>query len=289
MTKKIHKYKETKLSRGKPPNFSGQHLLHNKKLLNEIVDLASISTKDTVLELGAGKGALTTILNQRAGKVLAVEYDLKFIDILKRKTHQKLNTKIIHQDIMKIQLPKGKFVVVSNIPYSITTPIMKMLLNNPSNGFQRGVIVMEKGAAKRFTAKSIKNAYVLAWRMWFDIHYFKGVSRDHFSPPPRVDSAIIKITRKKEPMIPHKDYFVFLGLAEHVLKKPQFPIDFALKGIFTSLQMKHLRKNLKVHHETSVGTLSELQWGIIFKTMVQYVPRSYWPRIKKKNLNRFLK
>ena len=111
MTKKIHKYSRKKLSRGEPPNFSGQHLLHNKKLLNEIVELANISTKDTVLELGAGKGALTTILNQSAGKVLAVEYDIKFVDILKRKTAQEQNTNIIHQDIMKIQLPKGKFVL----------------------------------------------------------------------------------------------------------------------------------------------------------------------------------
>ena len=148
---------------------------------------------------------------------------------------------------------------------------------------------MEKGTAKRFTAKSVKNAYVLAWRMWFDIHYFKGVSRDHFSPPPKVDSAIIKITRKKEPVIPYKDYIAFLGLVEHALKKPQFSIDFALRGIFTPTQIKHLRKNLKVDKGTPVGTLSEGQWGIIFKTMIQYVPRFYWPRIKKRNLNRFLK
>lgn len=188
---------------------------------------------------------------------------------------------------MKIQLPKEKFVVVSNIPYSITTPIMKMLLHNPSNGLQRGVIVIEKGAAKRFTSRSVKNAYVLAWRMWFDIRYVKEVSRDHFSPPPRVDSAIIRITRKKEPVIPYKDYIAFLGLAENALKKPQFPIDFALRGIFTPPQIKHLRKNLKVNKGTPIGTLSEVQWGIIFKTMVQYVPRFYWPKIKKRNLKRF--
>lgn len=274
---------------GSLPIFLDSILLHNKKLLNEIVELANIITKDTVLELGAGKGALTTILNQSAGKVLAIENDIKFIDILKRKTAQKQNTNIIHQNIMKIQLPKEKFVVVSNIPYSITTPIMKMLLNNPSNGFQRGVILMEKGAAKRFTSRSVKNAYVLAWRMWFDIRYVKEVSRDYFSPPPKVDSAIIKITRKKEPVIPYKDYITFLGLAEHALKKPQFPIDFALRGIFTLPQIKHLRKNLKVDKGTPVGTLSEGQWGIIFKTMIQYVPRFYLPRIKKRNLNRFLK
>lgn len=122
-----------------------------------MVNLAKISSEDTVLELGAGKGALTTVLNQKAKKVLAVEYDAKFVEVLKRKTAKQSNTMIIHQDIMKIRLPKEKFVVVSNIPYAITTPIMKMLLSNPSSGFQRGVIIMEKGAAESSLTRQLSN------------------------------------------------------------------------------------------------------------------------------------
>lgn len=236
MTKKIHKYSEKKLRHGEPPNFSGQHLMHNKKLLYEMIDRANVSSKDTVLELGAGKGALTTKLSQRAKKVLAVEYDTKFVDILKRKTAMHSNTTIIHQDIMKIRMPKDKFVVVSNIPYAITTPIMKKLLNNPFSGFHKGIIVMEKGAAKRYTSKFVKNFYVLVWRMWFDIHFVKGISRDNFTPSPSVDSAMVMITRKKEAVIRQRDYLAFLGLAEYALKKPKVPIEFALRGIFTDLK-----------------------------------------------------
>lgn len=120
--------------------------MHNKKQIKEVINQVNIENTDTVLELGAGKGALTSILNQRAGKVIAVEYDSKFVEVLKQKNLQ--NTKIIHQDILKIHLPNEKFIVVSNIPYSITTPIMKMLLNNPSSGFQSGVLVMEKAQRK---------------------------------------------------------------------------------------------------------------------------------------------
>lgn len=282
MTKKINKNNGKKLSRVEPPNFSGQHLMHNKRLLHEIVDRANVSQKDTVLELGAGKGALTTIINQRAGKVLAVEFDAKFVNILKRKTAENPNTKIIHQDIMKIHLPKEKFIVVSNIPYSITTPIMKKLLNKPSSGFQYGVIVMEKGAAKRFTSKSVKDYYVLSWRMWFEICYVKSISRNNFSPPPKVDSAIITITRKKEPLIPNKYYSVFLGLAQYALKQPEATIGIALKGIFTHLQLKHLRRNLGITNETPIRLLTATQWGSVFNTMIKYVQRPLWPRVKKK-------
>ncbi|GIN63665.1 hypothetical protein J27TS8_36580 [Robertmurraya siralis] len=282
MTKKFHKYSGKKLSRGEPPNFSGQHLMHNKKLLDEIVNRANVSNNDIVLELGAGKGALTTILSQRARKVLAVEYDAKFVDILNRKTAQSSNTIIIHRDIMKIQLPKEKFVVVSNIPYAITTPIMKMLLDNPSSGFQSGVIVMEKGAARRFTSKFIKNSYVLVWKMWFDLRYIKEISRNNFSPPPRVDSAMVMITRKKEELMPKKEYRNFLRLAEYALRQPQAPFEIALSGVFTPPQMKYLRKNLKINNEKAIGTLDEKQWSIIFKTMVQYVPFHKWPKANRR-------
>jgi 23S rRNA (adenine-N6)-dimethyltransferase len=282
MTKKKHKYSNKKLSRGEPPNFSGQHFMHNKRLLREIVEQAKICSADTVLELGAGKGALTTVLSERAGKVLAVEYDEKLVHVLKQKTMCFPNTKIIHDDILNIRLPKGAFVVVSNIPYAITTPIMKMLLNHPSIGIQRAVIVMEKGAAKRFTSAVMKNAYVLAWRMWFDIRYVRDIARHHFSPPPRVDSALVKISRKSKPLVPLKYHNAFWGLAEYALRMPEESVDIALQGVFTAPQLKRLKRNLLADPHTPVSQLAETDWAMIFETMLQHVKPQLWPKMKKK-------
>src|SRR5690625_608192 len=116
------KNKRIKTSQKLQPNFSGQYLMHNKRLIHEIVDQAKISPHDLVLDVGAGKGALTTVLSQKAKTVLAVEYDNKFVEVLKQKSYFNPNIRIIHQDILKIRLPKEPLVVVSNIPYSITTP-----------------------------------------------------------------------------------------------------------------------------------------------------------------------
>ncbi len=283
--KKLYKNGK-KTSRGQPPNFPGQHFLKNKKLLHELVKRAQVGTSDTVLDLGAGKGALTTILMQKAGKVLAVEYDSEMVEILRQKTAGYLNTKVIHRDIMQFRLPKEKFVIVSNIPYAITTPILKKLLTNPSSGLQRGIIVMEKGAAKRFTSRTIKDAYVLAWRMWFDIEYVKDISRNFFSPRPKVDSAMVSITRKKESLIPYKDYCLFLGLAEYALKNPQAPIDYAMGRLFTPPQIKHLKKNSRICSEIPIGAIREEQWKVIFETMVRYVPGFRWPKAKKEKPGR---
>lgn len=246
-----------------------------------MVNLAGIKDDDTVLELGAGKGALTSVLSQRAGRVLAVENDPRFVEVLRNKYIDRPNTKIIARDILEIILPHEKFHVVSNIPYAITTPIMKKLLNKPSTGLERGVIMVEKGAAKRFTSKFVKDPYVAAWRMFFDIRYVKEISRNNFSPPPKVDSAIISISRKKTSMVPYKDYFLFWGLAMYMLKEPRQPVETALKGVFTSPQIKRLKRHLGIRQYVPVGSLSDRQWGVIFETMVSHVPKYRWPKMKK--------
>lgn len=283
MTKRWKKYQHTKRIKRDFPNFSGQHLLNNKEVIKDIINIARISKGDLVLELGAGKGAITNDLSNRARKVLAVEYDQKFIKKLDQLELK--NTVIIKQDILKISLPREPFIVVSNIPYAITTPIMKKLLNNPLSNFQRGVLLMEKGAAKRFTSNYVKDPYVIAWRMWFDIQYVKGISRKNFSPPPKVDSAMVKINRKANPIVPYSDYLVFWGLVDYVLKNPQLSLDYALRGAFTVPQIKRLKRNLRLKNEIPVAELTEEQWGILYETMVKHVPKFRWPRIRKEKLN----
>ncbi|BFH15249.1 ribosomal RNA small subunit methyltransferase A [Paenibacillus dendritiformis] len=256
--------------------------MHNKKLLHEMVSQARVSKADMVLELGAGKGALTEVLVQKAGKVLAVEYDAQFIEYLRQKTTHDAHVKVIHQDILKLHLPKENFIVVSNIPYAITTPIMKMLLNNPVSPFQRGVLIIEKGAAKRFTAPTVKDAYVAAWRIWFDIRYVKTVPRDYFSPPPKVDSAMLCITRKAKPAIPLKEYRMFHRLAEYVLQEPKSSLDIAMKGIFTPPQIAHVKRSMHVQDGHRVESLTEVQWGMIYDTMMKHVPPFRWPKTRNK-------
>ncbi|MCM3762910.1 23S ribosomal RNA methyltransferase Erm [Alkalihalobacillus oceani] len=278
-----NKYSKTKkINNQKEPNFPGQHFMHNRKLIEEIIAHATIASHETVLDLGAGKGALTTVLTSRAQRVLAVEFDQKLVDYLRRKMTPHPNVKVIHHDILTMPMPKQPFVVVSNIPYSITTPIMKRLLDHPAGPFQRGVIVMEKGAAKRFTSHFIKDAYVIAWRMFFDIRYVKDISRKNFSPPPKVDSALITIKRKKTPLIPPAKYLAFRGLADYALHKPGLPVNLALQGIFTPPQLKHLRRRLALKTETPISTLSEQQWALLFEAMLQHVPAFRWPKWKKR-------
>src|SRR5690606_32335497 len=133
--------KSTRKQRRQPINYPGQHFMHNKSIIREMIQLARVSKDDTVIDIGAGKGAVTTLLAQKADKVIAIEYDRDLVDVLRSKTVACNNVKVIHRDIMITHLPRHNYLVVANIPYSITTSIMKKLLNNPMSGLQRAVIV----------------------------------------------------------------------------------------------------------------------------------------------------
>lgn len=252
-----------------------------------MIQLARVSKDDTVIDIGAGKGAVTTLLAQKADKVIAIEYDRDLVDVLRSKTVACNNVKVIHRDIMITHLPRHNYLVVANIPYSITTSIMKKLLNNPMSGLQRAVIVMEKGAAKRFTSKVVKDPYVIAWRMWFEIKFVRDIARTNFSPPPKVDSAIVKITRKENPIVPPKDYQIFWGLVDDMFRDPWLALDQALLGVFTPPQIKQLKRNLGIKNDLPVALLSATQWGIIFDTMIQHVPRFRWPKLVKKKIDQY--
>lgn len=263
-------------------NFSGKHLLHNPKIIQKIVNQANLKPYECAIDLGAGKGALTIPLAQKVQQVLAVEYDKKFIDYLEKKLFRYPNVRMIEEAIQNFRWPNRPFVIVSNIPYSITTPIMKQILDRPSEHFERAVILMEKGAAKRFTSDKIKDAYVIAWRMTMDIHYVRGVNRKNFSPPPKVDSAVIEVRRKTRSIVPPPQIKQFKGLAEYALFKPEAPLDFALEGVFTTTQLKHVRRKLKIKVDTPISNLSERQWGMLFESMVQHVPNYRWPRKRRR-------
>jgi 23S rRNA (adenine-N6)-dimethyltransferase len=257
-------------------NFPGQHLMKSKRLAAGIVEMSGVGPEDQVVEIGAGKGALTVHLAQKAKKVIAIENDLSFVKILREELKPHRNVRVIGKDFLEVNLPKKPYSVVSNIPYSITTPILGRLMDQPENPFQNGLLVMEKGAAKRFTSHPSTNPRILAWRMYFDLTMGRTIARYHFAPPPKVDSAVLFIKRKAPPLIPVRFRTLFFKLASYALKHPELPVGEVFRGIFTAPQITHLVKTLKKSRNTPVGRLSDTEWAVVFHTMVRHVPPYRW-------------
>ncbi|BFH63702.1 23S ribosomal RNA methyltransferase Erm [Paenibacillus azoreducens] len=262
-------------------NFSSQHLLINDRIVQDLIDLAKINSTDTVLDIGAGTGAITFPLAEIAASVLAIENDPGFVRKLASKIQDKTNIRIHQMDVLQLNLPRKPFSVVANIPYSITTPILGKLLDVPTVHLQRAALIVEKGAAKRFTAVPITNPRILAWRMWFDFKLVRSVSSSHFSPPPRVESAILTVSRKKKPAVPPHHHIRFKALAANGLRLPQLPLVAALVEVFTPPQIAKLARMFGIDRNQPIGHLTEEQWGQLFLAMLQHVESYRWPKIPK--------
>lgn len=267
---------------GPDAHYCGKHLLLNERIVREMMDKAKIRPTDTVVDLGAGTGAFTFVLAEKAGRVVAIENDPEFADMLRRKSKGHANITIVERDIRKAYLPKQPFCVVANIPFSITTPILKKLMDSPAASFQRAALILDYGAAKGLTARLIRHPRLLTWRMGFDIELIKVVPKHHFAPPPRVDTAIVLIRRKAPPLVAPRHRPAFAALAEYGLKRPDLPLCEALQGIFTPPQMKYLVSCLGASRDVPVCAMNERQWGIVFQTMLERVEAYRWPRRQRR-------
>ncbi|WP_334074489.1 MULTISPECIES: 23S ribosomal RNA methyltransferase Erm [Paenibacillus] len=267
-------------------NFSGQHFLINKTLIKELVSLARIHPGDTVIDIGAGGGAITFSLAKKAGTVIAIENDPVSIQKLRSKMNEENNIKIKQIDVLRFELPRNPFCVVANIPFSITTPLFEKFLGDPSLQLQRAVFVIEKGAAKRFTAVPVTNPVILAWRMWYDIRLVRTVAPSNFSPPPSVDSAVVTVIRKKNSMVPQNLRGKFTAFASHGLRYPGLPFYEVMGRVFTPPQIAKLVKELRIDRNQPICSLNEEQWGRVFIAMTRHVEPYRWPKLLKKKKRR---
>ena len=175
----------------------GQHFLIDPNLLRKIVSLAEIQPADSVCEIGPGGGALTGLLCQSAKRVLALEVDPRMVEFLKAELAGQDNLTVQEQDALKYPFDQlePSTVVVANLPYNISTPIMFRLLEAQQN-ISRMVLMVQQEVAKRLVAKpSTKDYGVLSVMVQHlaEVSFGFKVSRKCFRPVPDVDSGVVRL------------------------------------------------------------------------------------------------
>lgn len=192
-----------------------QNLLINDNLIEKLVSLSTIDQKDTVLEIGAGKGIITKELLKKACKVVAFEIDEEFVNTLKSIKDNKLVVK--NGNFLDFDLPKDKYKVFSNIPFNKTSEIIKRLLfskNPPTDTY----LVVQKEAVDRFAGKPFdnKNSLLSAlFNPWFEFSITHEFIRNDFKPTPNVDTVLLNIKLRSNPKVldqdkeTYRDFVVF--------------------------------------------------------------------------------
>lgn len=177
----------------KPQKSLGQNFLTSKDTLVSILRTAELSRTDTVLEVGPGIGTLTRGLAQSAKKVIAVEKDSTMVEILKETTKDLQNVEIIQGDILKLRQAKEIYKVVANLPYYITSPVIRIFLE-AENRPKLLVLMVQKEVAQRICAKPPHMSLLaVSVQIYGKPSIVSYVKRGCFWPQPKVDSAILKI------------------------------------------------------------------------------------------------
>jgi 16S rRNA (adenine1518-N6/adenine1519-N6)-dimethyltransferase len=183
----------------------GQHFLNDRRILGRIADALQLHGTETVLEIGPGRGALTDILAERAGRLIAIEYDRALAALLRERYARRGNVLIAEADVLQVslgELAAGPYVLVGNVPYYITTPILFHALTRPRA--DRSVYLVQREVAQRLVARpgskeygalTVNVAAVARAELLF------GVPAGAFAPPPKVESAVVRITPLAEPLV----------------------------------------------------------------------------------------
>ena len=203
----------------------GQNFLTDTNILQKIVDTAEIDKNVNVIEIGPGIGALTEFLTENAAEVMAFEIDERLVPILEDTLRDHDNVKVINEDVLKADLqtrvkefenPNLPIKVVANLPYYITTPILMHLIESKIP-FSEFVVMMQKEVADRISAEPNTKAYgslSIAVQYYMTAKVAFVVPRTVFVPAPNVDSAILKMTRRKQPLVEVKDEDFFFRVSK---------------------------------------------------------------------------
>lgn len=250
-----------------PKKSLGQNFLIDPSGLDKVMQAAGLSPEDTVLEIGAGLGSLTVLLAQTVRRVIAVEIDRGLIAPLTEAVSEYDNVQIVEGDILKIppeELNLGEaYLVVANIPYYISSAIIRRLLET-QNRPARIVLTVQQEVAERICAKDGKFSLLALSVQVFGVPRIQArIAAGCFYPAPDVDSAVLSITLYPQPLIATEELDTFFRLARAGFSQKRKTLRNTLSaGLgLPAVQAESLLAAAGIDPRRRAETLSIAEWG----------------------------
>jgi 16S rRNA (adenine1518-N6/adenine1519-N6)-dimethyltransferase len=215
----------------------GQHFLTDRRILARIADALQLTGSETVLEIGPGRGALTDLLVERAGRVIAIEVDRALAELLRQKYARRGNVLIAEADVLEVRLgdlAAGPYQLIGNVPYYITTPILFHALQPPRA--ERAVYLVQREVADRLSAAPGSKEYGALTVNVAAVARAETLFRvpaGAFSPPPRVESAVVRITPRETPLVAPDEERPFRLLVQGAFGMRRKQMRRVLRSLFT--------------------------------------------------------
>ena len=199
----------------------GQNFLTDRGVRDAIAEQSDLSPEDEVLEVGAGVGTLTVALAPRCRRLVAVELDGRLIPALRESLAGFDNVEVVRTDILRFNVrsvfPDGGEIVAGNIPYNLTGALIRKLLDDPPRP-RRLSLVVQKEVAERWTASSGASLATVAVQVFAKARLVLTIPASAFTPPPRVDSALVRLEVRERPAVDVDDLQAFFRFVEAVFQ-----------------------------------------------------------------------
>lgn len=246
------------------PNKSlGQHWLTDRFILGEIADSAEITKDDTVLEIGPGLGTLTSELLRQAGSVTSVEFDKE----LARKLPGQFpgtNLTVINQDILSFDLDSlpENYIVVANVPYYITSKIVQMLMT-AKNKPKAAVLLVQKEVAERIAAEpGDMSILAVSAQVYAQAKLGIEVPREFFTPPPKVDSQVVILKTRQQPLVTDSQEKQFFRMVKAGFSAKRKKLRSSLSGglAITKAEAEQLLQTAAISPDSRAEDLTVADW-----------------------------
>jgi len=249
----------------------GQHFLIDETVLKTIIEAAELSPEDTIVEVGPGPGVVTVELARNAGNVIAVELDTRLASLLTRRLGSLANLRVINADILKVDLSQllegeSKYKVVANLPYYITSPVLRYFVEaSPKPSLM--VVMVQKEVGEAIVAGPGKMSLLaISLQVYSEPKIISYVPAQSFYPQPKVDSVILRLDLLPEPAVKVPDMERFFEVVKCGFSSPRKQLHNSLAhglGIKPA-EVALLLQKANIDSKRRAETLSLEEWAELY-------------------------
>lgn len=246
-----------------------QNFLKDRDIVRQLIDASDLNVTDTVIEIGPGRGIITTLLCGKVRQVLAIEKDEVLAKTLSKRTENITNLEIINQDFLNYELPPTNYKIFANPPFAITAEILNKIwhsTNLPDSMF----LIMQQEVADKFIGDKFESQSSILFKPFFEIENLGDIDRTSFTLKPQVKIVFVKFKKRELSFIKTEDKLDFYNFVTYGFNQWQPTALDSYKKVLTYTQLQNIKKSLKIG-DVPPSQLSFDKWLLFFKAYKKLV------------------
>ncbi len=200
-----------------------QNFLRRPNLVRELIKLTNLTSTDTVYDLGAGSGVISSVLAETVGMVVAIEYEPRTVELLKINMEKYSNVDVHQADILKFSLPTTPYKIFANIPFHLSSPIIHRFINSP-DAPEAAYLITQKQFGKKLVATDtthFTSQLGMIIGAEYEVKVLKPLKPTDFWPHPAVDTVFIGLIKRHTPMVQKSRLSAYQKFTEECFSDPK--------------------------------------------------------------------